>query len=338
VSGEPDSPAPGEDGSDALGVVFRAAMRKVGQRGIDEAAAELRDHDDPDPVAGTDLARRAEEAADREACAAQASRVFHGDDTETGSPSPLGPSRQSTPTERILARQTGQALRRARFRERSKTITPAAAPPGRLVGRNAVLAAAQRSRSIPVTAKPFRRTVRRHTPQPPLRVGIAVDVSGSMGWATEIMASTAWVVAHAVAQVGGKSATVCFGDQVTAVTKPGLVPARVTSFLAEDGSEMFTDAVRALDGGLGLTTSTGARLVFVVSDGHFVASGEPSRARRTVERLSRHGVLVLWLDLQRRPGRSDTIIPPGAVAVPITNVEEIPHQVGSILVTSLRAQ
>jgi hypothetical protein len=332
--------ADGDALAEALAGAFRDAMTVVAERGSAQAAAELHEDEDQAPAEDTgprDRHAEEREAKEREAAEEQADRVFHGYSAD-GATDPRGATRPPTDEERILARRTGKALRRAQFRERARIVTTSAVPPGRLLGREAMLAAAQRSRSAPVTARPFRQVTRRDTPEPPLTVGIAVDISGSMTWATETMASVAWLVAHAVDQVGGSSATVAFGEEVTAITRPGVVPAKVQTFIADDGCEMFTDAMRALDGGLRLTSGDGARLVFVVSDGHFVAPGEKKRAAAMVERLVGHGVVVLWLDLHRGGRPSGTIVPSGAVPIPVVDVADIPRQVETILVRALRAR
>jgi hypothetical protein len=343
-AGDDSSKDPGEEGGDALAEAlagaFRDAMTVVAERGTAQAAAEL--HEDDDPAPAEDASRHdplaeEREAKEREAAEQLADLVFHGYSAD-GATDPRGATRAPTEEERVLARRTGKALRRAQFRERARIVTTSEVPPGRLMGREAMLAAAQRARSAPVTARPFRQVTRRDTPEPPLTVGIAVDISGSMTWATETMASVAWLVAHAVNQVGGSSATVAFGEEVTAITRPGVTPAKVQTFIADDGCEMFTDAMRALDGGLRLTSGDGARLVFVVSDGHFVAPGEKKRAAAMVERLVRHGVVVLWMDLHRGGRPSGTIVPSGAVPIPVVDVTDIPQQVETILVRALRAR
>lgn len=341
-SGEPDAGEPeGGENSAAtelaktLAGAFRDVMDVVGARGAAQAAAELEEDSptrEPHEVRGE---RQAQEAADRETAAEHAQQVFHGH-SPVGAADPRGICRPPTDEERSLARQIGAALRRARYRERGRIVTTSAVPPGRLMGREAMLGAAQRARSAPVTAKPFRHVVRRDTPEPELTVGIGVDISGSMTWATDVMASLAWMVAHAVDHVGGRSAMVAFGETVTAITKPGVVPRHVQTFIADDGCEMFTDAMWALDGGLFLTSGDGVRIVFVASDGRFGAPGERKRADAMVDRLVRHGVLVIWLDLQHHGRGSHTIVPPGAVRLPVTKIQNIPRQVSTALVKALR--
>lgn len=322
----------------ALAAALAAAMTGVGDSGVQEAADQLRE----DEAAAPRWTREPRQPdAEQEAAQQDALLVFGGHghtDDDDNTNSPLGEPREPTTEERVLARRTGNVLRRAQFRDRGRVTMPSAVPPGRLVGREAVQGAAQRARGVQVTAQPFRQVLRSQTPQPPLTVGIAVDVSGSMSWATKVMSTMAWVLAHAVAQVGGRCAMVAFGAQVTAVTRPGPPPRQVPTFVARDGWENFTRAIRALDGGLALTAGSGARLVFVVSDGHYVDEQEAGAAR-LVSWLVRHGVQVLWLDFTRDPkDQSSTKVPSGALHIPVADPADIPQQILAVLVKALRAQ
>jgi hypothetical protein len=332
--GEDHDGSGGDDLEDALAEVFQDAMVIVSASGEQEAAAELQ-HDQQDDGQADDSdreRRRARDASEWEASQQEAERVFHGNH-RSGAGDPRGATRLPTAAERALARRTGTALRRAKFRERGKTIVASAAPPGRLRGREAMLGAAQRGMGMPVTAKPFRRIIRKDTPEPPLTVGIAVDISQSMRWATPTLASVAWIAAHAAAEVDGTSATVTFGERVTAITTPGKPPAAVQEFNAPDGYHEFVPAMRALDGALQLTTGPGARLAFVVSDGRYGVDIE-RQAAEVVDRFTRRGVRVLWLDLASE--HDTTIVPPAAIPIRITDIGEIPRQVETALVDALR--
>jgi hypothetical protein len=236
--------------------------------------------------------------------------VFGSSASAARSAESLGTPRAPTEDERALARAMGEALRRARFRDRSLTTRMSATPPGRLSGRDAMLGAAQRSRGAVVTARPFRSTVRRRVPEPPVTLGIAVDVSGSMWWAEDIMATVAWAGAHAVRSVHGRSASVLFGTGVTPLAYPGCPPAQVTPFSADASWENFSGAFAALDGALNLTRGAGVRLLVVVSDGEFVGDGQPEAAADAVARVRRGGGHVLWIP-------SDVIVPDGATAVDV---------------------
>jgi hypothetical protein len=63
---------------------------------------------------------------------------------------------------------------------------------------------------------------------------------------------------------------------------------------APDSTEKFDKAFKALNGQLGLTWGTGARMLVVVSDGCYTAV-ERTAAREAVLQCARAGVAVLWL-------------------------------------------
>ena len=212
--------------------------------------------------------------------------------------SPATGTRPPTPAERGAAAALARALRSASVRERSAVRTQAEYPPGRLRMRGAMARDAQRAAGTMPTAKPFTATLRRHTDSPPLRVGIAVDVSSSMTHVAAPVASAAWILARAVAAAdsASKTATVAFGESVTAITRPGTTPAQVTEFRAWCDTEEFTRAVGALDLELGLSRPGAARLLVVVSDGVF-RTDQAKGGRKQLKALTDTGCAVLWLTL-----------------------------------------
>lgn len=125
-----------------------------------------------------------------------------------------------------------------------------------------------------------------------------MDVSGSMQPFAKPLASTAWIIAQAAGWSDATAATVCFGEQVTAVSRPGQVPAHVRQFHADDETEVFCPAVDALDGALGLSRAgDGARLLVVVSDGYYTP-GQRTGGQARVRRLLAAGCGVLWIALR----------------------------------------
>ena len=74
-------------------------------------------------------------------------------------------------------------------------------PPGGLRSRALVQGAALKSKGLLTQTEPWRRTQRKHTDNPQLKVGVMVDISGSMGMAMEPMAVTAWVLSEATKRV-----------------------------------------------------------------------------------------------------------------------------------------
>jgi Mg-chelatase subunit ChlD len=147
---------------------------------------------------------------------------------------------------------------------------------------------------VHATVEPWRRTIRKNTDDPTLKVGVMVDISGSMGSAMEPMASTAWVLSEAVRRIQGRAAMVYYGESVFATLKPGQHLTDVAVYTAPDGTEKFNEAASALNGAMNLTGGSGARLMVVVSDGIYTDRETP-KAKEWVKRMTDNGVGVVWL-------------------------------------------
>lgn len=273
---------------------------------------------------------RAKEAKEREKDKERAKEVFSSGTAAlptSRSGSRLVEQRAPRSDERVAAVTIAKALERAKYRDRSEVEIASVTPPGRLRTRALVQGAALKSRGVQTQVEPWRRTARKQTDDPTLNVGILVDISGSMGSAMEPMATTAWVLSEAVRRVQGKAAMVYFGSDVFSTLKPGEHLTEVNVYTATDGTEKFDDAFRAVDGGLNLINGTGARLLVVVSDGHYVGD-ETAKAIATIGRCARSGVAVLWLPFtphgmyaERIVGRNGRIV--SGVMDPTTAASEI---------------
>ncbi|MFG3370533.1 hypothetical protein ACGF0K_36990 [Streptomyces sp. NPDC048156] len=211
-------------------------------------------------------------------------------------PSPVTGTRTPTGAERSAAGRLARALRAAAYRERTATITASVAPPGRLNMRQALARDAQQAAGAVPSATPWIHTQRKHTPTPPLRVAIAVDVSGSMGSAAGPIASAAWILARATALTDpdSRSATVAYDRALTAITAPGRTPARVTEFDASGGSHRLAEAIVTLTAGLDLAHPGAGRLLVIASDGHYYPE-EAACASARITALRTTGCAVLWL-------------------------------------------
>lgn len=214
--------------------------------------------------------------------------------------------RQPTSAERISAVTVAKLLDKARYRDRSETEIKSVLPPGRLSSRALVQGQALKSKGIMAQTEPWKRTARKHTEDPTLKVGVLVDISGSMGAAMEPMAVTAWVMSEATKRVQGKAAMVYFGSDVFPTLKPGQHLPDVQIYSAPDGTEKFDKAFKAIDGSLNLLGGSGARLLVVVSDGCFTGS-ETEAAKKWLKACERAGVAVVWLDYERY-SYSDAIV------------------------------
>ena len=213
---------------------------------------------------------------------------------DSGSFSRIKETRQPTGPERAAAVKIANMLERAKYRERDEKEVTSILPPGRLRSRAMLQEAAYKARGSMMHAQPWKRTVRKHTDDPTLNVGVMVDISGSMADAMQPMAVTAWAMSEAVRRVQGRCAMVYYGSGVFPTLKPGQHLPEVNVYSAPDGTEKFDKAFKALDGSLNLLNGTGARLLVVVSDGCYT---EPERERAThwVNECEKSGVAVLWL-------------------------------------------
>ncbi|WP_236565606.1 MULTISPECIES: vWA domain-containing protein [Nocardia] len=244
-----------------------------------------------DPAEAAAAAAAAELAAALKAEAA-ALRVFGSRVPTYISADARAPRTQERAAARVLAR----ALSTASRRERAVVKTGSVLPPGRVRMRGAMAREAQRAAGAIPTAEMFTRTTRKTVPVPPLRVGIACDISGSMTSYAEPVASAAWIIAHAahLATMPADTATLTFGARVRPVTYPGTAPAKVTEFKSTDIYEAIDEAIDALDGALGLSRRENTRLLVIISDGKFKAAPRP-RAQQRLDRLRASGCAVLWL-------------------------------------------
>ncbi|WP_280198148.1 MULTISPECIES: hypothetical protein [Nocardia] len=251
----------------------------------------------PIPVDPAEAAADARRAATRSAqrATAQAQRVF-GDGTGHGVSASTHNTRTPRRDEHAAARVLARALDTAATRERAAVRTTSVLPPGRLRMRGALAREAQRAAGAIPTAEPFTRTTRKTVPLPPLRVGIACDVSGSMDAFAGPVASAAWIIARAaeLATMPAETATVTFGASVKPVTYPGTAPARVTEFACPDWLHVIDTAIDALDGALGLSRAGATRLLVIISDGDYDGPNR-DRAQKRLDALRAAGCAVLWL-------------------------------------------
>lgn len=291
-----------------IGAALKEITQEVATEVADEAAAQ--GADEAAHAAGKQNAeKKSDEAKKRSRQEKVAASVF---DPDKGDSPTLKGARRPTADERRLAREVGQALRRAQFRDRTTTKYASPTPPGRLNGRDAMLGEAQKSMGNPVTARPFRTKRSRYAPEPPITLGLLADYSGSMGWASDALASVSWVFAHAMSYVTGTMASALFAEKVVPLTRPGQLPSQVQEYVANGGWENFGRAYDAINGALHLTRGTGVRLLVVLSDGQFVNADARTAREEALSDLKKSGVTVLWVGA---PFSTD--FPTDAIAVPL---------------------
>ncbi|MEE4544052.1 hypothetical protein V2S66_19000 [Streptomyces sp. V4-01] len=333
----PDLPPAPQDLTDLLsGAVAVVLDTMAANDAADLAARSAAD----DAVAARSRAKvqdRAEQAGRRRKAAATAKSVFNPRGTTVspdGRPAPSGNpvtgTRRPTAAEQSAAARLSRALRAAAYRERTEERTTSPTPPGRLNMRQALARDAQRAAGAVPTAEPFTHTRRRNSPTPPLRVGIAVDISGSMRVACGPVASAAWIVANAAALTDpdSRTATIAYDHDLTALTRPThRAPERVTEFNANGGAHNLGDAIDALDHGLDLSRPGTGRLLVIVTDAIYTPD-ETTRALTRIKRLTTAGCAVLQLTLTKNsrhlPGTTPLHLPrpasaPAAIAKAATD-------------------
>jgi hypothetical protein len=272
-----------------------------------------------------EVSRRSSESKEKKEHEEEASECFGkgtGPQPETDTMSRRIETRKPTTQERSAAVTIAQMLEKAKYRERDEIEISSVLPPGRLRTRALVQGSAMRSRGVTTPIEAWRRTVRKHTDDPTLTVGVMVDISGSMGDAMQPMATTAWVMSEATKRVQGRCAMVYYGNDVFPTLKAGQHLTDVDVYSAMDGTEQFDKAFKVLDGSLNLLHGTGARLLVVVSDGCYTGK-ELKAARRWIDRCEQAGVAVLWLPFDgRHNGYHAKNLLDGTSVKPLTGVSD----------------
>ena len=247
-------------------------------------------------------------------------------------------TRQPAAEERRAAVKLALALEKAKYRERDAHDVASIIPPGRLRTRAVVQGAALKSKGVHAPIEPWRRTVRKHTDDPTLSIGVMVDISGSMSYAMEPMAVTAWVLSEAARRVQGRAAMVYYGTGVFATLKPGQHLREVTVYSAPDGTERFDTAFKALNGALDVLHGRGARMLVVVSDGCYT-NAETIAAKLWLRECDRAGVAVTWVDFDANCTISKDVVSgtKAQLIVGSTNPTDTASAIGKAAVKALAA-
>jgi hypothetical protein len=234
-----------------------------------------------------------------------AAEVFGTDNSRDGTQTELESRRAPRPDERRAAVEVAKRLARAKYVDRTVTVTHGEMPPGRLSVRRAVEADGQRAAGVTVNGAPWRQKRRTHNDETPLSIGVLVDVSGSMGGVMEPMGVAAYVLSEAARRVEASVGIVNFGAGAKAVLTPGQYHQDVQVWTADDSAHNLDLGFRALDGAQNLLNGEGARLLVIVSDGNY-GRDEMPRAEAVLRQCTASGVAVLWLDMNDTFGRHNS--------------------------------
>ena len=197
--------------------------------------------------------------------------------------------------ERVTMKSLADQLRKMSVTDRGKFVTATELPPGKLKSRAAVQRAAEKKIMGSSKTSAWRRT--RHTTghNPPLTVGIATDVSGSMSWSTGVVASLSWILPKAVHEINGNVGAVTFGESVDITVRPGEYTDKKYMRYANDGTELIGEALAILDQMLRLTSGDGVRVLLIFSDGCMVGNGQMELMHATLDSFKKAGVRVVWI-------------------------------------------
>lgn len=289
---------------------------------LDQSIAELAEQAKHEQAMGlldevkaikTERARRARELdQDRRRSASRAAKEAYakniqadkiGKSQRVGEDSWLHP-RTPTASERTAATQFAKKVMDVVSVEPVVTKVAMARPGKKLRTRALVQRRAQAARGRRPTALHWEGKARQIDDNPKLRVGVAVDVSGSMENLSEPLGLVAYIIGNGVQKSGGDFAQVVFGTETTGIVKNGQRIAAVPVVDPADDSESIKSAVLALDHELNLVEGDGVRVLVVASDGQFVDRDEAKWADEAFPALAERGVIVLHLDMDSQYGPS----------------------------------
>jgi len=291
--GEPSESGEGESGESMSGL--RELLEDSATTAELESMGELSDQQTKEDWEKEAKARQ-QESKTKNQKQTTAQKIFDKshDESGSGSSSRIITRRVPTGVERASAVSLAKMLEKAKYRERSVHVRKSQIPQGRLIARNAVQNKAMESMGLRGDLPAWKSKTRKHTDDPTLRLGIMVDISGSMGSAMESMATTAWVLSEAGRRIQAKTAMVYFGSGVFPTLRVGQRLDQVAVYSAPDGTEKFGEAWEAIDGELGLTFGDGVRMLVVVSDGQYTPR-ETERLHQTLAECRQNGVAVVFI-------------------------------------------
>ena len=200
--------------------------------------------------------------------------------------------RPAAPSEKRQAAELTRRLRPYLIPERSVTRVSQVSPPGRLDMDAALTRSAQEAMSLLPSSEPWLHLDRRVMPTPPLRVGISVDVSGSLDSIAHHSMRLAYVLAAGFAGLpDARVSTMAFGSDFSIwPVKPGEVPV----YKYDSGTSAETEALEALVDRCSFYRRGNARLFIEVGDAMYDYSDMLMHAK-LYRKLIKAGVRIIFL-------------------------------------------
>lgn len=204
-------------------------------------------------------------------------------------------TRPPTGSERAATNGLYKRLNRLSHPQRNVTRVSRKSPPGRLNIKEAMRLERQQSLGLRETALPFQKKEIVVAPSPIFKVGIACDVSGSMGQAQGPLGVLRYGVGAAVHRLNGTVAAALFGERGIPVQMPHEQPKGVEIFEANYGSQNVGEAFAFLDAALNLLDGDGVRMIVALTDGNFFHQ-EIQDAEEWAVMLRQANVGLVWVN------------------------------------------
>lgn len=275
--GEPSDEELDELMDAAAEALSEAAREQLGEMGKDNPAREQIEQ-----IADKQKAREKIEEA-RRAVGGRMAGSPGGAQAERG-------EREPTPQEKAARVRLSQKLREVRWRERGRVKRNILLPPGRMRGRELIRQRVDNSRGMPSQAQPWKRKRSVPTDLPVVTCGVLIDTSGSMYGTEQMLASTLWVIANAIADNGGRTGGYVFGDAVEPILSPEAPPRFVTTFQAGGGTAGVPETLEFAEKDLAWEDAYGPRLLVICSDGYW---GDAESTANALTRIKEKGIVVL---------------------------------------------
>ena len=223
--------------------------------------------------------------------------------------------RKPTTYEWTVAAKTFRQFQKAVYRDRFVVETTNQLPPGKLNGRlHSQQMLAERG-GVNLRVEKWNRRQRKQHILPPLKVGFAFDVSGSMTAMTAMTTKLNWIFANAIRGIEGEFCSYAFGDGTTQVIANHTGSKFVLEVPANGGSEDIDSAIARIDTEIGLVGSRGPRLLVLLSDFEIVSHSRDERARGMLDTMKRDGVHIVCVKPHHHHTSYDKY---GAVVMPDT--------------------
>jgi hypothetical protein len=205
--------------------------------------------------------------------------------------------RDPSTEERAAAMKLSRLMEKVVFTDRRVEKIRQEAPGGRLHARGAMQRVSQKRTGQRPTAEAWDVKKRTHTDSPKMKVGVMLDISGSMSAQARIASSLSYIVGNAVDRSEGDFAMVLFGDTAKGVYRPGQKVDKVVAVNPGCGTEAFAAGFNALDSLMRLIDSEGLRVLILISDGVFVDHADAKYADAVLPMLHSKGVVVIHIDV-----------------------------------------